>query len=881
MSPDGTDAFTPMTPETWKASLLAKKGSTGGGFKAMSPDEWASSYKAKKSGGVPDASKMTQAEATQKLEGGGLQAPTVDPIDIATFGAAGGAMGAVKGPAEAALNALREAGTVAASEVWNKATGPLIQKTIPGTGTGATLARNVAQTASGFVPFAIAGAGPQAAEAGLRKAGGEGQIAEQGVKAGAEAGAKAEKAQTAMADTQAKAQTELDQKYSKFRDQQVPGAKEEARHETVTGTVGQAPSATMEQGPERIARNEQFRDSVTAPLERWRSDWAVRRNKLLESKADTVVDDGPLQTAVTQDESQWQPNARPYSPAAVRLIGKVKALGAETDPLAEFFPPEELKKLSPRQRQNYLDSLGRAESSAKVESYRTPSPQAVAKQATEATPRTRPKVPELISLQSEANALARNSKGADRTLALKVVHGIDDSFAGADINVPAYKKIQAEYRDHRLHFPYKFEDAIQGTARPVDTANQIFAEPERALDLANLSNEAEKQDMRQLYGQWIAENGTKAVTKEQQPFLSKLYPNSPLAKPDAWVYLDKAEQHLGDVFENAPLARKKFLASLENQRAQLLADNSKESVDIARKLAKTLGPTGDRILAKIDAAKTPEEQAKIAYQEFGALRPSEEGQATGVKAIQTASTPQGGLMGRLKHRAEIYGILALSGRPYFVKLATVLGVGTGIHEMLKAAVTRSLRDPAAATKLYRAYIEPGAASSMDTITRNIVTSAMSAEVAQVGQAITAKPGPMVTHIEHEKAKAIAGPRGAVSPERISRIEDLNKDVAKGDAPEVHADLRTGRLTHTDLARIVQPDKPGLAALFQGMSPQQAVDAFAVADPSERELALPALAQHIQDGSKQDPKSAAIAMQRLKSIMAQPEGVVKQQEQGVG
>ena len=39
-------------------------------------------------------------------------------------------------------------------------------------------------------------------------------------------------------------------------------------------------------------------------------------------------------------------------------------------------------------------------------------------------------------------------------------------FAGADINVPAYKKIQAEYRDHRLHFPYKFEDAIQGHGTP-------------------------------------------------------------------------------------------------------------------------------------------------------------------------------------------------------------------------------------------------------------------------------------------------------------------------------------------------------------------------------------------------------------------------------
>ena len=98
---------------------------------------------------------------------------------------------------------------------------------------------------------------------------------------------------------------------------------------------------------------------------------------------------------------------------------------------------------------------------------------------------------------------------------------------------------------------------------------------------------------------------------------------------------------------------------------------------------------------------------------------------------------------------------------------------------------------------------------------------------------------------------------------------MNKDIAQGNEPEVHADLRNGRLTHTDLAKMVQPDKPGVAGLFQGMSPTQAVDAFAVADQSEREMAMPALAQHLQDSAKTtDPKQMAIAMQKLKSIMAE-------------
>lgn len=865
-------AITVVSPDAWKKSYLAKK-APDAGVKTLSPEEWKASYKAKKSD-VPDASKMTQAQAVQQLEGGGLQAPAVDPIDLLTFGAAGGALGAVRGPAAAGLEALREAGTVGAAELWNSAAAPVIQRAIPGKGVGSQIARNAAQTASGFVPFVVAGAGPQALGAGVRKVGGESAIAEQGVKAGTEAGTKAESAQTSMAEHGSKAQADLDQKYAKFREQQKPELQSQAREETIKGTIGQTPSSTMEQGPERITRGEQFRESTTVPLERWRSDWATRRNKLLESQANTVVDDAPLQTAVTDDESKWQPNARPYSPAAQRLIDKVKGLGQEPGPLSDLFTDEEWAKLTPTQRNNYLRSAGRAESPAKIESYRTPSPQAVAEQATEGPTRTRPKVPELIGLQSEANTLARTAKGADRTLALKVVHGIDDALAGADIDVPAYKKIQAEYRDHRAHFPYSFEDAIQGAARPVDAAGQIFSEPERALDLVNLSNDSEKGNLRQLYGQWIEEKGSKAVTKEQQPFLAKLYPNSPLSKPEAWVYYPNAEAKFADVVEHTPAAQRKFLTTLDGQRQQLLSENSTGTLKLAKQLTDKLGTTGDRIWAKIQAGKTPEEQARIAYQEFGALNPAEEAQTAGVKAIQTASAPPpGGALGQIRRRGQMYAILALSGRPFFERMGILLGGPIVAHEVIRQSVLRSLRDPASATQLYRAYINPGATGSMQTITKNIIMGALPGQSAEVGQAVTAKPqsssGPMVKHIEQKKAENIAGPRGAVSPARISAIQDTSKKIATGDAPDIQADLRNGRLSHSDVAQMLKPDKGGVAGLFEGLTPQQAVDAFAHADPNEREMTLPALAQHLQD-SKLPPDQMKGILAQLKAVMTPPQ-----------
>ena len=747
-----------------------------------------------------------------------------------------------------------------AAEVWNKATAPLVQKAIPGQGTGAQLARNLTQTAAGFVPFVAAGAGPEAIKAAGQKVGGASEIAEQGIKAGERAGATAEAAQTKMAETQAKANSELDAKYEKFRQSQIPAAKEQAQTETIQSTLGRTPEQTRaaaSANPKEFAqRQAELRGTI---LEK-KNEVEKEFNKEYEATFGPHNDRQMTPTATAQKAQQLEDWAAKNNIAldgpTRKLLDESKRLSAgkgSFNPADYGYTPKQWNQASPEMKAQVMD----------MASKMTP----------EGPPRTGAPtagttVAQIRGLNSKWGEMA-GSQGPEGYVARQMRDSIMSDLDNS--GVPGAKELNNRYRVFRSGAGLGDYDFLGKVSDPkggdiTNMAGEIFNNPQRLNEFTKRLTPEQKGQWREVYGDYV-HNGGK-VDADQ---LKALGFQGPLTKPDAWVYLDKAEQKLGDVFQNSPVAQKKFIASLEAQRGQLLADNSKETLKIARDLASRLGPTGDRIMAKIEAAKTPEEQAKIAYQEFGALSPAEEAQAAGVKAIQNASTPQGGLMGQLKHRAEIYGILALSGRPYFMKLAALLGTGTGLHEILKASVMRSLRDPANATQLYRAYINPGMTGSMDTITRNIIVGAMPAEAAQVGQAVTAKPGPMVKHVEHEKAKNIAGPRGAVSPERVSRIEDLNKDIASGDAPEVHADLRAGKLTHTDIAKMVQPDKPGLAALFQGMSPQQAVDAFAVADPSERELALPALAQHLQDSAKStDPKQTAMAMEKLKSIMAQPE-----------
>jgi hypothetical protein len=260
----------------------------------------------------------------------------------------------------------------------------------------------------------------------------------------------------------------------------------------------------------------------------------------------------------------------------------------------------------------------------------------------------------------------------------------------------------------------------------------------------------------------------------------------------------------------------------------------------------------------------------------------QDAQAAAAKAIQEFSPARGKWAGYLMRRAAFgaiggggYG--AMTGRIPPMLVEGGIGAGAVLGREGIAALWRSSiqESPEAAAAFYRGLQNPGTPAALHTFAQSAVNAGITNYITQHGGSPMSEPtpskgpGPMVKQVEHEKAVNIAGPRGAVSPARTSRIEDLNKDIAEGKEPEVHADLRNGRLTHTDIAKMVQPDKGGVAGLFQGMSPVQAVDAFAVADPSERELGLSALAQHLQDSAKTtDPKQMAIAMQKLKSIMAQ-------------
>ena len=84
---------------------------------------------------------------------------------------------------------------------------------------------------------------------------------------------------------------------------------------------------------------------------------------------------------------------------------------------------------------------------------------------------------------------------------------MDKTLAGVDL--PRLKAINAEYRDHRLHFPFAFEDAIQNAPNPLAAAKDIFSQPERVLDLAKFGTPEENGQLAQYYSDYVREGASR------------------------------------------------------------------------------------------------------------------------------------------------------------------------------------------------------------------------------------------------------------------------------------------------------------------------------------------------------------------------------------
>ena len=868
-----------------------------------------------------DPSQMSSAEAVQKFEGGGLQAPAIDPVDIATSGLGFGAKFGLK-------EGLKTAAGLVGANLAQQAAEPAIEK-IPGQGILGETARGTARVVAGSAPF-IAGSGLSSVASGASKAGiteaaenAAADVAEKaGVKSPAEMSGVAQSAKTAMGDSQTKAEADATKAIANAKAKLLaPEGKgsvvPEARQEATSSAIGRTPEATTRAvtlppemvqgqggpaalpGPGTTARRTQFYASIYGPKNRAADALGSKFDKVFAEHVDRPFDGASVGQSAQEEMDYAAQNGQTYSRPVQQLLNEAKDMsagsGGAISPQALGYNAKAWARLNPSEREAVLKMTAKLKPSTeapRMTSQGIPyvSPNPAAGEVGGAT------IGKALGLRSRIGAAMVGADGPDLAALHNLRESVDEQLG--ESGVPGAKQLRAQYRGFKTDFGKDFYRAIGKVSEPSDAGDALFTQPQRFLQLAAGANGQEKATMRDLFGDWVNRGGSTKVNTEMAPALKALGFGPTLSKPEAWTYASTVVPKLGDLFASSPAARQKYIAQLSEASQEVRTQTNDAIVKESLWQAKRLGPTGDRIAATINAAK-PDQKAQVAIKQFGMLSPDEAAkqlgvaqEKAGVQAVQDYKPHDSAFYARLKHRAQISAMMgppimaagAAMGHPMFGASmglgAVMFGTPIAIREGLAAAWRHSIQSsPEAATAFYRAITNPGTEGSMKTIAKSVVAATIADQISKSGSAkpeleatppSPAKtPGPMITHIEHEKAVNIAGPRGAVSPARTSRIEDLNKDIAEGKEPEVHADLRNGRLTHTDIAKMVQPDKGGVAGLFQGMTPTQAVDAFAVADPSERELGLSALAQHLQDSAKTtDPKQMAIAMQKLKSIMAQ-------------
>lgn len=723
--------------------------------------------------------------------------------------------------------------------------------------------------------------------------------------------AQAEESRKALAIKQQEAQAKASQTVAQAREKLSKDIEPEARAEAIQSTVvPPSGKATMDLSPERIARGEEFRDKTIAPLQRWRQDWADRRDAVLAPIAETRTDAPELLQSMN--------DVREAAGKGGIISGKIKSLYKRAHLVTGY--PEGMEIFGGELTDEDLAGM-------------PPDKRAFYQQMRTGIRGQQPKVSDLLALQSDASAVARSSKGIERRQAMQIVRGVDDTLTEIDpaklaegqTNSPIVAKLgslNAEYRDHRAHFPYAFEDAVQGAPRPVDAAKQIFGQEERVRDLMKLGNSEEQQHLRTLFTDYMGDAGEKVITPGT---LTALGYTGPLTKPEVQMQFKATSDKLGDLFDSAPAAKAKFMASVQDAAQSAQDDLYRTAIKDALKETKKLGAIGTRIEGRINAANSLADKYNVVQDTFNNLRtptPQTEPGATSpqaqqavtqagqgqvspggaafgasiaaprdarqalanfkpndpnaaaIQAIQTYKPPQSGFMPRLKYYAQrnaaIAPILAAGGRTYPLVAAASAGGIVGAHELISGIYRNSLAHPERATAVWRAFNNPGVKSNLDLIGK----LAVAAQIDKMNQpepekAPSESKSGFIGGIASKRAENIAGPKATDT--KIDTIKDIDSEVRAGKVPDVHKDLGSGRISTSNVRQMLDGGKANIASVFEGLTPEQSIDALAKASPQEKSWALPIVAQQIADSGKTMPKPQQQALlARLKQVISMEE-----------
>jgi hypothetical protein len=451
-------------------------------------------------------------------------------------------------------------------------------------------------------------------------------------------------------------------------------------------------------------------------------------------------------------------------------------------------------------------------------------------------------------------------------------------------------------------YPPEVWDRLNRAADPTDQMKIIFEHPQRALQFAQAATPAENDIFRRSFAE-AYHSGKIRVTDEMRPALEKMGFSGELISPSGWARGEQDLNQIPEMLAGNPLTKQRWVRTAQNiineENNKLDQTIVEEATDQAKKLPHQ---TGASILNQIEAAKTTKEKADIALRAFGVDAQQQAGRESAIASIRNFDPNESMFVRRMRMMALRRGVFgvgsAVTGGGVHGIMGTVLiGGPIFMRDVLRAGWLWSIQHSDAAASKYldamnnlsrgpnlEFVIRTGIDATIADGARHIVPigdpSAMEKRPTPGDKLFSPTPvpttrkqfdaGPMSQDISRKQATAMASARGQQEPTHIDTVQELSKQVATGSPPDVHQALSTGRLSTAEVRALVNNRQANLTGMFDGISLPDALEAFGRGSHEEKELALGALVQKMNDDGRNLPPIARRAMMAQLSRAMQEE-----------
>lgn len=252
---------------------------------------------------------------------------------------------------------------------------------------------------------------------------------------------------------------------------------------------------------------------------------------------------------------------------------------------------------------------------------------------------------QVLGLKRDAQALMVGAKdGETRKIAWDVVDAATQTLSHIDPSKVPPQAMQmlrdadTNWRAYKEMFPRTDIAKMAKANDPIIAGEHLFNNWKLANTVFSKANPEEQQAMRDSFGDWaqyhlqdILPSGSNRQSMKLQAqnmagVLQKMFPDSPLAKPDNILVAGATIKNLAD----SPLQMQAFQRSMQQAQADAVKEAAPKVRELAMSAAKDLGgPAGERLERELESAKTPEEAAMKGFQFFTKMTPQQFVQSIG------------------------------------------------------------------------------------------------------------------------------------------------------------------------------------------------------------------------------------------------------------